>query len=292
MLPPELPGGGELWQIDGNFFAVYYIPDTNIPLMYRFARTELVPPDMQAAPDKVLTSEEAQRVGAIEWGITSDLSAERGEHPWETFLSDVERRSQTDPWLTDPSALAWIADAWLRGEDPVVGASEWERSLTQDQRQWIMLQGRDPMTAGVRIDQTRQKVQDEVAKWLGPYYGNWSDSELDSWARKLASNYDQAIVQLEDHLRETRLAAFPEWTDPSTTYDQIARVGRQLFTQVWGESPDETDPLFLRVASGRDHVASMELLRREGWNRGVTQVVADAVGGLLSTTGGSVRRPM
>ena len=88
------------------------------------------------------------------------------------------------------------------------------------------------------------------------------------------------------------MAAFPEWTDPNMTYEQIARIGRSLFTQVWGESPDETDPLFLRVASGRDHVASMELLRKEGWDRGVGQVVQDAVAGLMQTTGGQVRRAM
>jgi hypothetical protein len=287
-MPPELPGGGELWLVSGQLYAVYFIPGTQIPLMYRFSRPEEAP---TTPPDRTLTRQEANRIGAIEFGITAELSDARGRDHWDIFLSNVERNAQTQPWLRDPSALQSIADAWLRGTDPVVGASEWERSLNQDQRQWLMLQGRDPQTARVRLDQARERVLGQAAEWLGPYYGAWQDDEVERWAEYLASNADQGLVELTDHLREIRMAAFPDWTDPNTTYEQIARVGRQLFTQVWGESPDERDPLFLRVAGSRDHVASMEMLRKEGWDRGVGQVVQDAVSGLMRATGGQVRRP-
>ncbi len=287
MPTPELPAGGELWSVDGKLFAVYYVPGTQVPLMYEF--TAGVP---DRAPDRTLSKAEADRLGALSWGNAAELSGQRGAAHWDIFMSNVERQAQTQPWLRDPSALASMADAWLRDADPVVGASAWERSLNQDQRAWLQMLGRDPQTAQVRQDQAREKVRQDALNWLGPYYGSLSDQELDRWADTLASNADQGQVLLNQYLRDTRLAAFPEWTDPNMGYEQIARIGRQLFTQVWGESPDETDPLFLRVASGRDHVASMELLRREGWDRGVGQVTQDAIGGLLQATGGQIRRPM
>ena len=287
MPTPELPGGGELWSVDGTLFAVYFVPGTNVPMMYEF--TTGAP---TTAPDRELTQREADRLGALRWGVTAELSGQRGVAHWDIFLAELERNARTQPWLTDPSALAWVVDAWLRDADPVVGATEWERSLTADQRAWLRLVGADPQTAEVRLDQARDQVRQAAQSWLGPYYGNLSDAEVDMWAGRVASNQDQAMVQLNDYLKDTRLAAFPEWTNPDMGYDQIARIGRQLFTQVWGESPEETDPLFLKVAGGRDHVAAMELLRREGWDRGVTQVMQDAVSGLMQATGGSVRRPM
>jgi hypothetical protein len=286
-MPPELPAGGELWSVDGKLYAVYFVPGTQVPLMYLFTAAA---PDQ--APDRVLTQQEANRLGAIQWGIAAELSGQRGANHWDIFLSELDRQAQTQPWLKDPGALANLVDSWLRDQDPVVGASQWERSLNADQRAWLQMTGRDPQSARVRQEQARDQVRDQAMQWLGPYYGNLSDAELDRWAQTLASNETQGKLQLNEYLQQARLAAFPEWTDPNMGYEQIARIGRQLFTQVWGESPDETDPLFLRVVSGRDHVASMELLRKEGWDRGVGQVVQDAIGGLMTATGGQVRRPM
>lgn len=287
MFPAELPVGGEIWSVDGTLYAVYYVPDTDIPLLYEFTTgfEGLV-------PSREMTQQDVERMGGVQWGIAAELSGQLGSSHWDVFMSQLERNLQTQPWLGEPGALAWIADAWLRGDEPVVGASDWERSLNKDQRDWLRMLNADPQTAQVRREQSRERVRNEALSWLGPYYGNLSDSELDRWSNMIASNEDQGMVQLQEYLRQTRMAAFPEWTDPNMGYEQIARIGRQLFTQVWGESPDETDPLFLKVASGRDHVASMELLRKEGWDRGVGQVVQDAVGGLLSATGGQIRRPM
>ena len=286
-MPPELPAGGELWSVDGKLYAVYFVPGTQVPLMYLFTTGA---PDTE--PDRVLTQQEADRLGAIQWGIAAELSNQLGANHWDIFLSDLERQAQTQPWLRDPGALANLVDSWLRNQDPVVGASQWERSLNADQRAWLRMLGADPQSARVRQEQAREQVRDQAMQWLGPYYGNLSEAELDRWAQAIASNETQGKLQFNQYLQQARLAAFPEWTDPNMGYEQIARIGRQLFTQVWGESPDETDPLFLRVVSGRDHVASMELLRKEGWDRGVGQVVQDAIGGLLTATGGQVRRPM
>jgi len=287
MPTPELPDGGELWSVDGTLYAVYYVPDTDVPLLYEFTAGA---PDRPA--DRELSMAEVEAMGGVQWGNAAELSGARGANHWDIFMSQIERQAQTQPWLMEPSALAAMVDSWLRDGDPVPGVTNWERSLNADQRAWLRTLYSDPRTAEVRLEQSRELVAGAARSWLGPYYGDLSEEELDSWARRIASNEDQGRVELTEHLRNTRLAAFPEWTDPNMTYEEIARIGRSLFTQVWGESPDETDPLFLQVASGRDHVASMELLRREGWKRGVTQVVSDAVGGLLQTTGGSVRRAM
>jgi hypothetical protein len=287
MFPAELPAGGEIWSVDGVLYAVYYVPETDVPLLYEFTTGF-----EGLEPSRTLTQQEIDRMGGVRWGIAAELSGELGESHWDIFMSQLERQSQTKPWLVEPGALAWVVDAWLRGDAPIEGVTQWEQSLNKDQRDWLMMLNADPQTAQVRVEQARDRVRNEAMSWLGPYYGNLSDVELDQWAQRLASNEDQTSTELSEYLRQTRLAAFPEWTDPNMGYEQIARIARQLFTQVWGESPDETDPLFLRVASGRDHVASMEMLRKEGWDRGVGQVVQDAVGGLLAATGGQVRRPM
>lgn len=445
-----LPGGAEVWQVDGEWFAVYTAPELDVPMMFAFERDELREAAGVEEADKVLTSRQAEARGAVRFGVTSELDAQLGQHPWDSFLARIERDVDIAPWLADPEVLSHVASAWLRGSSPDLSRTEWWQSRTDQERRWLEQASANPTEArqqledmrrqvadtlrasgvsnptsdivstiadnitrghwtqdygaeqlrrladpfapgemdrevrqalarmgasqdrqlieagdrnglarrirellanrlgddnvGLHLDGTRENpnsrvqrhvdqvlgagstqqalaemesirrsvdgiaeahggrpggftqtrehedtVRDTVRTWLGPKYGDWSQDEIARWAGKVR-NDPNAKVELEEHLRGLRMAAFPNWTNEDTTYEQIASVARTLFQEAWGQTPDEHDPLFTKVASNPDHDEALQLLRREGWERGIGPVVQDATRGALRATGGQVRR--
>lgn len=476
-----LPGGAEVWQVDGQWYLVYDAPGTDALIMFRFERDEQREAAGVTRADRTLTRRQAEARGAIDFGVTSELDVSLGQHPWDSFLSRIERDAEIHPWLADPEVVAHVAGAWLRGVTPNLERTQWWQSRTDEERRWIeraasnpeqarqdlednrlrvrealrqqgltnvtdgvlnfmadqMTMGRwsetylqhqarrltdrfaqgdldpelrreiarmgnagdvgrirdmigqvrrslglptdrasdqiwaDRITSGqadfaealrrlegvaggegrgaleselaglvarirenrgldpdpesdqiwarrvasgqasledvrFRIDdkavdefarpggftQTREHedvVRSLVRQWLGPMHGDWSPDEIARWAGRLR-NDPNAAIELEEHLRGLRLAAFPGWTNPDVSYEQIASITRGMFQQLWGQSPDETDPLFLRIANMTDHAEATSILRREGWERGVMPVVTDAISGALRATGGMVRR--
>ena len=450
-MPQGLPGDAEVWQVDGDWFAVYFKPDSDVPLMYRFERDDLREAAGVEEADKTLTSRQAEARGAIEFGATSELDSQLGQHPWDSFVSRLERDVDIQPWLAEPEVLAHVADAWLRGSSPNLERTQWWQTRTDQERRWIEQAAANPAQARQQLQDGRQQVdqllrssgvanptaqtsnfiadqitrghwsedygtqqirrladpyapgeldrelrremarmganqdrqlieagdrqgisqriqsmlasrlgedniglhadgsredpvervrrltdqvlgagdtskalaemqsvrasvdsiamQDQqghvggfdqtrehedtvrqlVTTWLGPMHGDWSEQEIARWAGRLR-NDPNAEVELEETLRGLRMAAFPEWTNENVTYEQIASIGRQMFREVWGQTPDEHSPIFNKVASMTDHDQAMQVLRREGFERGIDQVMQDAMGGALQAAGGDIRQ--
>lgn len=148
------------------------------------------------------------------------------------------------------------------------------------------------------LDITREgeeAVRQQMLDWLGPSLaGQFGDRWVRDWAGKLRNDPD-AEEELTDKLRSLRKAAFPEWEDENLRYSDVAANAKQLFQQVWQETPDETDPLFMDVlrqtGPGGDgmHAAAAKL-RREGLKRKKQAVVQDVSAGIDEATGGSVRQ--
>jgi hypothetical protein len=290
-LGSSLPDGYELWQVGRDWFAAYTHPRTGTPMLFRFDERELRAVHGRfTPPDRLLSQQEADRLGAVEWGTAAELDPNAA--PWEQILSNLERMQLTDPWVSDPQAAAEFASATLRGEPFDIRRTDWHRNLNQQQRAWMQMATDDPASAEVFVEQQRQRVLNELAHWLGPVYGAWDDADVDRWANYIASNSEQGYMEFIQTLQDLRVASFPDWEDPNITYNQMAGVARQMFRQVWGTTPDESDPFFLKIAGSRDHVAAMEQLRSEGWKRGVSQVVDQATTDIMQATGGLVRRPM
>lgn len=144
------------------------------------------------------------------------------------------------------------------------------------------------------LDTTQAKedeVRDLVRKWLGPTFGAWDQNQIAEWAGKLRNDPDAALA-LENHLRSQRMALFPEYTNESLTYEDIAAPWKSFFQQSWGQVADETDPMFMQIMRTNDAAENGRLLRAEGVKRGIGQVTQSAASEMLGSFGGTVRRPI
>ncbi len=248
--------------------------------------------DRTPKPDLTMSVSQWRQWGIINAGKKSEL-ANTSEHPFHALVSSFKREAKTQPWLRDPEVLGLTVSAMLKGREVSEGelrSTNWWQSRSDAEREWVRLQAGDPRTAQDRIAQARRQVRDEVRRWLGPTHGAWSDRQVDSWAQRLASEGDRAVLELNEELRSLRLAAFPEWTNENTTYESIAGITQGLVQQTWGQTLDEKDRLFQRLVGMADHDAALRRLREEGLDRGVTQVLRDFAGGAMNALGGQQRR--
>lgn len=143
-----------------------------------------------------------------------------------------------------------------------------------------------------RIDTTRDRedtVRAEVSRWLGPAFGNWSDNQIREWAGRLRNDPD-AQIALTEMLRKQRMALFPEYTNDSLTYEDIAEPWRNYVMGVWGEQADETNDDFLQVVRMNDSAEAGKYLRRRGLELGKKKVLNDMMGALSRTESTTVRR--
>ena len=133
------------------------------------------------------------------------------------------------------------------------------------------------------------EVKSLVRSWLGPQFGNWTDDQVNEWAGKLR-NDPEARDRLVEMLQSQRVTLFPQYEDPSLTYDDIAGPWRQFVQSAWGEVPDETDGAFLKVLQMNDANEAGKYLRQEGRKRGNQTVLQDTLGAMLSSGKGTLRR--
>ena len=138
-----------------------------------------------------------------------------------------------------------------------------------------------------RTQQYEDTVQDTVMKWLGPAFGNWTQKQIQQWAGTLRNDPDGA-QKLEELLSRQRMQLFPAYTDPRTTYDDAASVWRNVFQNLWGETADEKDPLFVQIVKDNDLTTATQTLLREGLNRGKDDVVYRTMSDMLKSFGGNV----
>lgn len=126
---------------------------------------------------------------------------------------------------------------------------------------------------------TNQQFEDTVRAlvdtWLGPVMGNWSDADVSRWASRFRETPD-GRAELEQELVRQRLALFPEYEDPTLTYENIASPWRAKWSQMWGQTADETDPLFGEIIRLNNATAAGRRLTQEGLNRGIRKVRQEA----------------
>ena len=131
-------------------------------------------------------------------------------------------------------------------------------------------------------------VRDQWSRWLGPAYPP-TDEQVTEWAARLRAGGEGAQDQLTEHLRQQRMAMYPEYENSDLTYDDIASPWRGFATNAWGMTMDETDPVFQQLIKMNDTVEGGKLLRREGLKQGISQVHDTAMRGLFGTQG-DIRR--
>jgi len=137
------------------------------------------------------------------------------------------------------------------------------------------------------VDRTAAREREVVElyrKWLGPTLGSLTQDEVASIAGRLRDDpdYEDALIQ---NLKQNRLAAFSNYTNPELTYEDIARPWRNLTTSVWGQTADETQGWWQEMVKTNDFATAQETLRTKGLEQNVTQVTQDATQALQQALG-------
>lgn len=120
-------------------------------------------------------------------------------------------------------------------------------------------------------------VQSLYEEWLGPHYGRMSKAELERWSGRLRNDPD-AQIELEKKLQKKRLALFPKFTDPTTTYEDIAGLYRGDWFNVLGRQPDEVrDANWISFLRRPDTEDQGQFLRNLGVQRGSDHMIRQAM---------------
>ena len=145
--------------------------------------------------------------------------------------------------------------------------------------------------SGVSYDTTMENeryVDEQVRKWLGPSFGNWSEDQKQHWAGVLRNDPDGQDMLLNELSRQ-RVAVLPEYADASLTYEDIATPWRNLAFNSWGQNVDETGEFFHNILRANDSAVAGEMLRDEGLNTGVKKVEDKFMADIQSSFGGGTR---
>ena len=135
-----------------------------------------------------------------------------------------------------------------------------------------------------RTTEREMEVEELYKKWLGPQLGQLTQDEIAETAGKLRSDPDYRD-KLISSLKQSRLAAFSNYTNPELTYEDIARPWRNLTTSVWGQTADETQGWWQDMVKSNDFAKAQTTLREKGLEQDITQVTQDAAQALQKALG-------
>jgi hypothetical protein len=175
--------------------------------------------------------------------------------------------------------INYMAGEWVQGRWSEIELQSQIKGLSDPSSGITLDEGLSKIIADTQItldttSQYEERVRTEVLKWLGPVHGEWTDNQIASWAGKLRNDPDgmEALTQM---LRGQRTALFPEYANENLTYEDIAGPWRNMVSNTWGETPDETDPFFSELVRLNDYAEAGKRLRKEGLIRNVGKVSQD-----------------
>ena len=250
---------------------------------------------------------EGREVSDAEWQTTNWYQTHNeSEREWlRTYYSDPSTATQltTDAQIAVANSLqaAGVSNApealinWVAGK---YVSGEWSQTYTTEQINLFA----DPYATGKRdasfenylsstaltgVDRTTERereVRELYSKWLGPTLGKLTDQETAEIAGRLRDDPDYQD-QLVQSLKQSRLAAFSNYTNPELTYEDIVRPWRNLTTSVWGQTADETQGWWQEMVKSNDFATAQTTLREKGLEQDITQVTQNATQALQQALG-------
>jgi len=250
---------------------------------------------------------EGREISDAEWQTTNWYQTHNeSEREWlRTYYSDPSTATQltTDAQIAVGNALqaAGVSNApealinWVAGK---YVSGEWSQTYTTEQvalfadpyatgKRDVQFENYLSSTALTGVDRTTERereVRELYSKWLGPTLGKLTDQETAEIAGRLRDDpdYEDQLVQ---SLKQSRLAAFSNYTNPELTYEDIARPWRNLTTSVWGQTADETQGWWQEMVKSNDFATAQNTLREKGLEQDITQVTQDATQALQQALG-------
>lgn len=220
--PKQLPGRPQVWQVGNKWYLVYYIPGTNVPMVYDATQQELAEKfggvDAQPPPpDKQLTVEQFQKMSPWQAGRINEIR-NVAEDPWTQFFTDYNQAAELRPWLKDPDMLATVASTFLEGRTPTpdeISKTSWWQEHTAEERAWLeqsATAGRDELSRrkndmvrlvtntmlGLGLKNVNPKIIETIA--TKRLTGQWSEQYVNEQIKKLADPY--AVGTLNPGIRK------------------------------------------------------------------------------------------
>jgi hypothetical protein len=209
---------------------------------------------------------EADRVAADNRTLVAELYRRSGvEGVADNVVDYMANQFTTGKW-----SKAYLQEqVWLTTGSP---SNEIVDSGFRD----FMTESEAAIPSAVHMD---SDVKNMFDTWLGPQFAP-TDTQVKDWAARMRRNPDATRDELTEHLRTQRLALFPQYEDPSLTYEDIAGSWRNFMSGMWGQTVDEMDPLFLDVVKLNDAAEAGKLLRKEGLERNIGAVQQSVLKGI------------
>ena len=127
-----IPTGAEYWNVDGNYYIVYFIPGTGVPVYYDSSLQDLksIFGDIEFAEieSTIKTPTSSEWSGAIRFGDSLELADKNvydpSQSPWISFVDTLAKEATVRPWLNDEEMLNLLAESTLEGR--TVTDAEWQ----------------------------------------------------------------------------------------------------------------------------------------------------------------------
>lgn len=198
----------------------------------------------------------------------------------------IEPTDELVAWLANVTITGgWSAEKYTEQMLNLAAGKPGRGNLDDDLKRFLKKNEIDLEPTELKSNQIRAMWD----KWLGPAYAP-TDDQVGRWAAKLRAAPDATMDELENMLRDRRMAIYDMYSDPNATYQDFAQPWREFVGQQWGELPDETDNTFLDVVRLNNATEAGKLLRKVGLRRGNETVMKTAADDLFEITGGSVRK--
>ena len=260
-----IPPGAEYWNVDGEYYIVYYIPGTNTPIYYDSSLEDLKnifgPVEFPGIEQTIKSPTAEEWNSAIRFGDSlelADLTVYNPEvSPWSSFIDTIATESKIRPWLQDAEMIERLAEATLEGRtvtDAEWQSTNWWRTHTQAERDWLLLaQSNATDFTSVLTADAERKIQDdkaaiknlmeqsgisnpsdELVSWVGQKLttGLWSDSYVAEQVKVLSdptleTNMD---VELDNFITSGAI----DYDTTRAGESQVKRLSKEIMGPVFG----------------------------------------------------------
>ena len=191
----------------------------------------------------------------------------------------------------DETTINYISDQWTKGLWTDVQRNTQIALMADPKKEGERDPGLVQASKGDEYSTTTDQlrfVEEEARRWLGPVYGQMTESQISDWAARLRVD-PNAEDAFQNYLQGQRMAMMPGYENESLTYEDIANPWRNFATNAWGQRVDETSDMFQQILKLNDSQEAGVLLRQQGLEEGVGKVEDDfmkSVGRSFGSSGG------
>ncbi len=212
----RIPTGAEFWNVNGEYYIVYFIPGSGIPVYYDSSLEDLKnlfgPVEFPEVEASIKSPSSDQWSKAIRFGDALELADpniyDPSQSPWVSFIDTVAKEAAIRPWLYNEEMVELLAEATLEGRtvtDAEWQSTEWWRGSTQAQRDWLLLaqSGSGDFASGLPADALAKIADDKlVVNNLMQQVGiNNPSDELVAWVSEKLTTGDWTPTYVDEQIK-------------------------------------------------------------------------------------------